>query len=216
MAAVGQAVEVLEDDAVTAADDGALGDVDDAEPAVLGRPTRGSSKNDAQRSQNTRCDRCSRSPERGATRGGLVVIQPRRRDVGHLVSRLPGAQAVVDVLIAHAVGLVEEPDRVEDVAPDVHARAGGGERRSGDVGRSPVGRLAAVAVVKPLRRARVADRAGVLDPVVRVQQLGAGDPGRPIAAHRVLQARQPVAQRRHVGVEQDDVVRRGPRLAGRG
>ena len=47
---------------------------------------------------------------------------------------------------------------------------------SGDVGRPPVGRLEAVAVVEPLGRGGVADRSRVLDSVVGIQELGADDP----------------------------------------
>ncbi len=137
-----------------------------------------------------------------------MVVQARRRGVDHLIAGLPGAQAVVDILIGHRIGLVEEPDLVEHLAPDVHAGAGGGERGTLHVGGSPVGRLEAVAVVKPLERPRIAHRAPVLDPVVGVEQLGGDDPdvGRP--RRRVLQAGEPVAQGDDVGVEQHDIVGR--------
>ena len=62
------------------------------------------------------------------------------------------------------------------LARDVHARAGDRQHRLADVGRAPVRRLEAVAMIEPLRCAEVADRAGVLDPVVAVEQLAADDP----------------------------------------
>ena len=63
-------------------------------------------------------------------------------------------------------------------------------------------------MVEPLGRARVADGAAVLNPVVGIQQLGADDPDVGTAVRRVLKARQPVAQRDDVGVEQHDVIAR--------
>ncbi len=152
VAAVGQAVEVLEDDAMTAADDRALGDVDDAQPAVLGEHRRARRRTPPSAPRRRAVTR-ARARRLGAAGGGLVVVQPRRRDVGHLVARLPGAQAVVDVLVAHPVRLVEQPDRVERRRAGCTCRrrwprASGRRRRP-----APVGGLAAVAVVEPLRRA---------------------------------------------------------------
>ena len=44
----------------------------------------------------------------GAPGEGLVVVEAGRRLIEHLVTCLPGAQAVVDVLVAHPVLLVEQ------------------------------------------------------------------------------------------------------------
>ena len=62
MSAVEQAVEVLEDVPVAAADTGVLGHVDDAQHAVRRSRTLRASKNSTQRSQKTRCEARSRSP----------------------------------------------------------------------------------------------------------------------------------------------------------
>ena len=97
-------------------------------------------------------------------------------------------------------------DSFERLTSDVHARAGRGQRRAGDVGRPPVGSLAAVAMVEPGGCGRVADRARVLDPIGRIQQPGAGDTDPGPAVRRVLQRRQPAALWDHIGVEQDDVI----------
>ena len=55
-------LQVLEDDAVAAADAGVLGHVDDPQPAVLGARTARSSNHAPQRSQKRRCEASSRSP----------------------------------------------------------------------------------------------------------------------------------------------------------
>ena len=185
VAAVGQAVEMLEDDAMAAGHDRSLRDVDDTKSAIVGERPAG-----VQELRPAGPEDALGAPlafaELHAACGRLLVVEPRRRDVRHLVTCLPGAQAVIDVLVPHPVLLVEQTDRVEDLAPDVHARRGDRDCRAADVGRSPVSGLAAIAVVEPFRSAGVADRAAVLDPVVGVQQLGTGDPGPPIGADGVL------------------------------
>ncbi len=62
VAAVGQAVEVLEDVAVPAADAGVLGHVDDPQPPLGRCAPHDRSKKPDQRSQNRRWDSSSRSP----------------------------------------------------------------------------------------------------------------------------------------------------------
>jgi hypothetical protein len=61
------------------------------------------------------------------------VAQRRGRLVDDAVAGLPRAQAPVDVLVGHRVALVAHADLVdlvEDLARDVHARAGDRQRRA--------------------------------------------------------------------------------------
>ena len=63
-------------------------------------------------------------------------------------------------------------------------------------------------MVEPLRRIAVAHRAAELDAPIRVEQLRSHHADVLVAPRGVLQARQPAAQRLHVGVEDHDVAPR--------
>ena len=138
----------------------------------------------------------------------LEVVELSAGAVEDAVAGLPRAQAVVDVLVAHRVALVEQADPIDQLPPDVHARARGRQHRPGYVRRPMAGRLEAIAVVEPLGSVAIAHGAGELDPVVGVEQLRADDADVFAATRLVLKARQPASAGDHVGVEHDDVVLR--------
>ena len=198
---------MLEDDAVTAADDRALGHVDDAEAAVVGDGPGAGRRTSPSAPRTRAASASSRSPCVGAPGRGLVVIQPRRRHVGDLVSRLPRAQAVVDVLVAHAVRLVEQ------TRPCRGRRAGCTCTRRW--------RRASVRRRRPVPNRRACRGSGGQTTPARcalrivpaywmrlsgIQQLGAGDPGRSIVAAACCRQASQSRSGDHVGVEQDDVV----------
>jgi hypothetical protein len=226
VAARGQAVEVLEDVAVSAADARALGRVGDPQ-APIARARRASGRvvdgrvvllrrgcgSDRARVEELR----PALPEQplgvqlafalvGAARDRLVVHEPRGGEVEHAEAGLPRAQAPVDVLESHRVTLVEQADALDHRAADIHARTGDRERRARAPGRTPVGGLEAVAVVEPLRRVAVAHRPAELDAPIGVLQLRADDAGVGVAVGRVLQALQPAGQRLDVGVQHTHIA----------
>ncbi len=136
--------------------------------------------------------------------------QRRGGGVHDPAAALPRPQAVVDVLVGHAVGLVEQADLGQRVARDVHAGAGDAERGLHHRGGREVGLAEAEAVVEPLRGARVADGARELDRVVGVEELAADDAGA-LALRRglvggVLEHLDPARVRDAVGVDEHGVL----------
>ena len=200
---------MLEDVAVAAADAGALGDVDDAQRTRRRCAPGARRRTSPQRSQKRRCEARSRSPTVAAPGGGLVVDERRVRLVHDPHPGLP-----------RPAGTSRRPRR-----PSGSPRRAGRPARSARAARTctrrsrraptPVTfagpqsrRLAAVAVVEPLRRLRVADRPAELDPPVGVAELRADDPDGSLSslAAYCRQASQCVPGL-HVRVEHDDVVR---------
>ena len=126
-----QAVEVLEDVAVAAADAGVLGHVDDAQRAVVGvRTSRLVEARSPQRCQNRslggQLALALLRPPRLTTPGGCSV---GARRVDDPQPGLPGAQAPVDVLVGHPVGLVEQR-RCASMRRALDVHAGAGRRRA--------------------------------------------------------------------------------------
>ena len=135
----------------------------------------------------------------------LVVVEARRGKVHDAKAGLPGTQTPVDVLVGHRIGLVEQPDALDQLARHIHACSGHRQHRAGHRRGAPIPRLEAVAVVEPLRRPEVARRAGELDAPVGVEQPRADDANVLLLGGRVLQARQPAGARLDVGVQDDHV-----------
>ena len=189
------------------ADAGVLGHVHDPEP-----PVRGPHAATVEPVVPLRPEVLARAAlalaDGGTARGRLHVRQPRRRLVAHLVTRLPGAQAVVDILESHREVLVEAADPVERVAADVHARTGDRERGVTHGGRPVLRRLEAVAMVEPLRRPEVPVRAGGLDAAVRIEQHRPHDSCAVLRVRGVLERLEPCPMTDDVVVEDDNVVAR--------
>ena len=132
MPTLGQAVEVLEDVAVAAADPGVLGHVDDAQHAVgIAHGTRVEERSPAL--PEGFLGRSLACAHIGPSRNRLPVDQRRRGVVEDAVAGLPRSQAPVDVLIRHREAVVERADGVHHFAADVHACTGDRERRQRDV-----------------------------------------------------------------------------------
>ena len=207
----GQAVEVLEHDAVPAAHAGVLGHVGDAELA-LGRAHVPALEPVA-----------PAVPERF---GAGCVGRARRRQLGHgdrgevvdAQADLPRAQRPVDRCPRHGQRVVERADAVDGVAAQVQAGAGVGDDGHVGLGLLVVGRAAAVAVAEAAGRARVVEQpAGPYRGAVGVELAGADAGAHLLDVARVLlEAAGVPLQHLHeavvgddLGAEHDDVVRGG-------
>src|SRR5205807_5803766 len=98
-------------------------------------------------------------------------------------------------------------DPLDRRALDVHARAGHGQHGPGNVRRPEPRAPQPEAMVKPLRRLRVAHRPGELDPAILVQELRPDD-SNVLVTGVVLETLKPAGARQDVGVENHDVVLR--------
>ena len=148
---------MLEDDAVPAADAEVLRDVDDPHAAV-GGARLAPVEPVAPALPEARLGVDLALALLHAARLGLEVGERARGREHDAAAGLPGAQAVVHVLVGHAVGLVEQADvgaacravmymhAPVTLSDGLHDVGGGRE----------VGVTEAEAVVEPLRRARVA------------------------------------------------------------
>ncbi len=205
MAAVEQTVEVLEHVTMATADARVLGDVHHPQTAP-GRAdvARVEEVSPALPEQALRA--LLAFAELPSPSDRLEVIQLRGRLVDHAQAGLPGAQAVIDVLVSHPVGLVHQPDALDRRTGQVHAGPRHGQHGLADVRRAPAARLEPVPVVEPFESVQLSHRSRGLDPVVAVQELRADDADVLTAVSRVLQAGEPAATSQHVGVEDDHVV----------
>ena len=205
VATLPEAVQVLEDVPVAAADAGVLGHVDDLERPV-GRAHGPLVEPSAPPVPEPALGAQLALALLGPAGRGLQVGQAGQRLVAHRPVRLPGPQAVVHVLVAHGVAVVQGSDGVDQVAAQVHARSGHGDGVRADLRRAVVLGLEAVAVVEPLGGAHVAVGARRLDPPVRVQQARAHDADLVVVVGRHLQRVQPAAVGRHVAVQHHHVL----------
>jgi hypothetical protein len=141
-----------------------------------------------------------------APRSRLQVIGNTSVAVVHLVSPLAQAQAEIRILEAVAKGAVEASRLLENRTSNQRARRGDGLEAPGPIYCRMAGREASIDVAGPSVSAH--DHTGVLDRVVRKQELGADDGRRGIAPGVVKQGIKPAVLGDGVVVQEDEVASR--------